>query len=73
LAEWASAYDRTMDRADPIRSGFRSEEEANAHQALGRALARRLAVELGEATEVIVWNEQLRRAEPVSAGGIDER
>ncbi|MFI5896482.1 hypothetical protein ACIA5D_40920 [Actinoplanes sp. NPDC051513] len=47
LLAWADEYDETLDRDDPIRSGFADEAAAEAFDTRGRELARRLAGELG--------------------------
>ncbi|MFC7277520.1 hypothetical protein ACFQS1_26290 [Paractinoplanes rhizophilus] len=47
LLAWADEYDETLDRDDPIRSGFPDEAAAEAFDRQGRELARRLASELG--------------------------
>jgi hypothetical protein len=39
LANWATEYDRTLDRADPPRSGFPSVAAAECWLAIGDALA----------------------------------
>lgn len=48
LGRWARAYDATLDRDDPVRSGFASPEAAAAFRAEGARLAERLRIELGE-------------------------
>jgi len=47
LAQWAEAYDQTLDRDDPPNSGFESEALEAEFIAQGRRLAERLREELG--------------------------
>jgi hypothetical protein len=47
LADWAARYDDTLDRNDPLRSGFASEKEDASFKSEGLALAARLRDELG--------------------------
>lgn len=48
LGRWADAFDATLDRDDPARSGFGSPEATAAFRAEGERLANRLRAELGE-------------------------
>jgi hypothetical protein len=50
LLDWADAFDATLNRDDPIESGFPTPADEEAFFAQGRELADRLAAELG--TEV---------------------
>lgn len=54
LAKWAYLYDETMDMDDPIKSGFRSENEAAEFIRFGNEIAGELMSELGENFSVIV-------------------
>ena len=47
LAEWARSFDKTLDRDDPMNSGFANPGEEEAFKTQGRALAERLQAELG--------------------------
>lgn len=47
LAQWAEAYDQTLDRDDPPNSGFESEVLEAEFKAQGHRLAERLREELG--------------------------
>lgn len=46
LRVWADSYDRTLDRDDPRKSGFRSTSDAAAFDAEGRRLLAELRREL---------------------------
>ena len=46
LEDWRCWYDSTLDRDDPVASGFSSTDEENELVEQGRWLAERLAVEL---------------------------
>lgn len=48
LGRWAAVFDATLDRDEPLRSGFGSPEAAAAFRAEGERLADRLRTELGE-------------------------
>lgn len=47
LLDWADIYDRTLNRSDPLASGFPNPAAEDDFYALGESLARRIAVELG--------------------------
>jgi len=47
LANWARAFDETLDMSDPANSGFKSTEAATAFKATGVQLAEQLQRELG--------------------------
>lgn len=47
LLDWADAYDRTLNRSDPLASGFSDAAAEDNFYARGEQLARRLAAELG--------------------------
>ncbi|GAB2612179.1 hypothetical protein Aab01nite_67810 [Paractinoplanes abujensis] len=49
LMSWADEYDRTLDRDDPVASGFAEPAAEVAFAARGETLARRLVSELGHA------------------------
>ena len=51
LLAWADDYDDTLDRDDPVSSGFADPAGEEAFNARGRELARRLAGELGRAVD----------------------
>lgn len=48
LVEWAAVYDRTLNRDDPLASGFGSQLEREMFAAWGRTLAAWLSVSIGE-------------------------
>jgi len=52
LWAWASAYDATLNRDDPISSGFKSESDQAAFRDQGERLVERLAAELGAGVAV---------------------
>lgn len=47
LLDWADAYDHTLNRSDPLASGFADATAEGDFYARGEQLARRLAAELG--------------------------
>lgn len=47
LRAWASTYDATLDRNDPLSSGFASRDDQQRFHAQGEHLAARVAAELG--------------------------
>jgi hypothetical protein len=47
LLSWADSYDRTLDRDDPLASGFSDPVVEDDFYAQGERLARQLAAELG--------------------------
>lgn len=47
LKAWASAYDATLNRDDPLSSGFASSDDQKQFHAQGERLATRVAEELG--------------------------
>ncbi|WP_213010004.1 hypothetical protein [Paractinoplanes toevensis] len=51
LLAWADEYDDTLDRDDPLASGFADRDAELAFYAHGRELAHRLAGELGETVD----------------------
>ncbi len=52
LNAWAALYDETLDRDDPVSSGFASSEQEDAFEQTGLRLADALRSELGPASEV---------------------
>ena len=54
LAKWAGDFDATLDRDDPIESGFQSEEAEADFSQTGRDLRQQLEEELGPAFSVIL-------------------
>lgn len=52
LMAWATVFDRTLNRDDPLNSGFVNDCAKEAFKAQGRALAERLQAELGLDFEV---------------------
>jgi hypothetical protein len=52
LLEWADAYDRTLNRNDPLVSGFPDPGAEEAFYARGEQLAHGLAAELGPSCDV---------------------
>lgn len=52
LIAWASAYDATLNRDDPLSSGFASSDNQLEFHAHGRRLAADVADELGSDTAV---------------------
>jgi hypothetical protein len=57
LRAWSRAYDATVDRDDPRRSDFESDEQASAFVDEGAALRRDLERELGNGYRVISHRE----------------
>lgn len=56
LQAWARRYDDTLDRADPMNSGFPSPEDHTEFAKTGSELALRLAKSLGSSWSVIYFN-----------------
>jgi hypothetical protein len=52
LAAWASSYDATLNRDDPLVSGFVSGDDERLFHEQGQRLAERVAGELGSGTLV---------------------
>ena len=59
LMYWAEEYDRTLNRSDPISSGFADPVAENEFYARGEMLARRLASELGDTRQVAYFDARL--------------
>jgi hypothetical protein len=68
LEAWANTYDETLDRDDPMSSGFATEQEHKEWVASGRELASRLQKELGEGFRIIYVDHITRRVEDVALG-----
>ncbi|MDF8332844.1 hypothetical protein [Novosphingobium cyanobacteriorum] len=58
LWDWAARHDATLDRDDPARSGFGSDEALKAFEAEGLQLTRRVAEALGDTARVRWWRER---------------
>jgi hypothetical protein len=56
LLQWANDYDRTLNRDDPVASGFADSEAEAAFSARGEELARRLAREMGDGWNVAYFD-----------------
>jgi len=54
LARWATDFDATLDRDNPIQSGFSTSEDEAAFLARGTALGTELQAELGPTFQVRV-------------------
>lgn len=52
LMVWADVYDRTLDRGDPLRSGFADADAEARFVAQGRVLAGRVAAAVGPGVSV---------------------
>jgi hypothetical protein len=57
LNEWAKEFDSTLDRSDPVNSGFKTEEDERKFYAKGKCIYGKLVKELGNAYEVhyLTW------------------
>lgn len=60
LAKWAQGYNKTLNRADPIKSGFETPEEASAFNLEGWRLWECLQSELSE-FKVLYFDNDLGR------------
>ncbi len=47
LLNWADIYDLTLNRSDPIMSGFKNSEEEENFYRVGKELSQKLMLELG--------------------------
>jgi hypothetical protein len=56
LADWAAAYDGTLNQDYPPGSGFASPAEEEAFEAEGRRLEKELQAQLGPAYRVVYYN-----------------
>ena len=52
LLTWAATYDNTLNREDPLNSGFRSQEDEQKFRENGIQLHQRLQKELGQEVKV---------------------
>ncbi|WP_203787500.1 hypothetical protein [Paractinoplanes rishiriensis] len=67
LLRWADDYDLTLNRDDPLASGFPGPESESDFYARGEALARRLARELGDAFVVTYFDGRTGLDTPITA------
>ena len=65
LLEWADEYDGTLDRGDPLASGFSDPQAEAAFHARGAELAARLAAELPMGFSVEYFDGRDGRVHPV--------
>jgi hypothetical protein len=65
LHDWASEYDRTLDRIYPPDSGFDTQEAANNFTATGYILLEKLKEELGSEYEIDYFPNAYRRDIPL--------
>lgn len=56
LDRWGDEYDATLDRDNPIESGFPTPEEKEDFAVRGEELARRLQRELGATAQVVYFD-----------------
>lgn len=59
LWAWGADYDGTLNRDDPVNSGFASTTEEVRFEDTGRALTRRLARELQGTAKVCWWKDEI--------------
>ncbi|OEJ40722.1 hypothetical protein AR457_13000 [Streptomyces agglomeratus] len=64
LERWGDAYDATLDRDDPMASGFPDPRDEAAFAERGAGLARELARQLGEAWRVTYYDPRLTEDVP---------
>ena len=57
LERWADRYDATLNRQDPLASGFASPSEEAAFEEEGRALWKKLEEELGAEFRVLYYSQ----------------
>lgn len=57
LIQWQLDYDRTLDRQDPARSGFKSREQEEAFEREGRAIWIELRQQLGPEYDVTFFSQ----------------
>jgi hypothetical protein len=55
LQDWAREFDETLNRDDPVRSGFSSPDAERGFLERGRQLARLVSDELGASASVRYW------------------
>jgi hypothetical protein len=65
LLDWAAEYDRTLERGDPLASGFTDPAAEAAFHARGEELAGRLAGELPADFSVEYFDGRDARVHPV--------
>jgi hypothetical protein len=65
LLDWADSYDRTLNRDDPLASGFPDTAAEDDFYAHGERLARQLATELGTQYTVEYFDGRSGRTTPV--------
>lgn len=68
IEAWEEEYEDTYVPDDPASSGFESDEAKAEFNETGRALARRVAAELGSGWEVDYFDVVAQKDERVSAG-----
>jgi hypothetical protein len=61
LKEWAETYDATLNVDDPLESGFKSTEDAEAFESRGRDLWRELQQQLGYDYEISYFSGKERK------------
>ncbi|MFJ2555433.1 MULTISPECIES: hypothetical protein [unclassified Streptomyces] len=66
LAAWGAEFDATLDRDNPVDSGFHTEADEQDFAARGEGLARRLQEELGAGVPVVYYD--IRKSERVPMG-----
>jgi hypothetical protein len=66
LLHWATAYDNTLNRSDPLASGFSDPVAEEAFYGRGRKLASRLAAELTSTYEVEYFDGRNGVVHPVT-------
>ena len=58
LERWAEAYDQTLNRQDPLSSGFATQQDEDAFESEGKALWNKLKDELGSAYHVLYYSQR---------------
>jgi hypothetical protein len=66
LLDWADSYDRTLDRDDPLASGFPDAAAEDDFYTQGDRLARQLAAELGAQYAVEYFDGRRGQTMPVT-------
>jgi hypothetical protein len=66
LMRWAQEYDHTLNRQDPVASGFASEKDEAEFYARGQELARRLADEVSGKYAVEYFDGRAGRVRSIS-------
>lgn len=67
LMRWAREYDETLDRQDPMASGFAGDKDEAEFYERGRGLARRLGEELSGQYAVEYFDGRTGRVFPVAS------